>query len=301
MDNDSLTAVDGIQVGHWTHASARTGCTVVLTPEEGCVASGLVLGGSPGSRDTELLAPEKTVEKVHAVVLTGGSAFGLASVDGVMRWLEEHGRGYATPVARVPIVPAAALNDLGVGDGSIRPGADAGYAAAEAAKADPVPEGAVGAGTGATVSQLFGPESVAAGGVGSAATRVGGALVAAVAISNAAGSIVDPESGALVAGSAEALGPRAAERALATIGANTTLAVMATDAPLSKAEARALAQSVHMGIARVTRPSHTPYDGDTAFALSTGRGPRVPLIGLAVAVQEVTARALVRGVRAAAS
>lgn len=300
MDNESLTAVDGIHVGHWTHVEARTGCSVVLTPEDGCVASGLALGGSPGSRDTELLAPEKTVERVHAVVLTGGSAYGLASADGVMRWLERNGRGYATPVARVPIVPAAALNDLGVGDGLVRPGAEEGYAAAEAAGSAPVAEGAVGAGAGATVGQLFGLEVVAPGGVGSAAVLVKGAVVAALAISNAAGSIVDPESGRLVAGSVEALGPRAADLALATIGANTTLVVVATDAPLSKAEARAVAQSAHMGIARVTRPSHTPYDGDTAFALSTARGPRVPLVGIAIAAQDVTARALVRGIRAAA-
>lgn len=300
MTNATLTAVRGIEVGHWTHAEARTGCSVVLMPEDGALASGLVLGGSPGSRDTELLAPEKTVERVHAVLLTGGSAFGLAAADGVMRWLEAHGRGYATPAGRVPIVPAAALNDLGVGDGSVRPDAAAGFAAADAAGPAPVPEGAVGAGAGASVGQLFGPEGVAPGGIGSAAMEVGGATVAVMGVSNAAGSIVDPQSGALVAGSGEALGPGAAARALATIGTNTTLVVVATDAPLSKAEARALAQSAHMGIARVTRPSHTPYDGDTVFAVSTGQGPRVPLVGLAVAAQELTARALLRGVRAAA-
>jgi L-aminopeptidase/D-esterase-like protein len=299
MENASLTAVEGVHVGHWTHAEARTGCTVVLAPENGCLASGLVLGPAPGSRETALLAPEKSVDRVDAVLLTGGSAFGLAAADGVMRWLEAHGRGFETPFARVPIVPAAALFDLAVGDASIRPDAEAGFAAAAAAGPQPVLEGAVGAGTGATVGKLTGIEGMVRSGVGSAMLRLEGATVAALGVSNAVGSLVHPESGALVAGPAEALTPAAAALAVDPFGSNTTLVVVATDAPLAKAEARALAQSAHMGIARVTRPSHTLHDGDSAFVLSTGRGPRVPLVGLSIAVQEVVARALVRGVAAA--
>ncbi len=200
MDNVSLTAIEGIHVGHWTHAAARTGCTVVLAPEGGCLASGVVLGPAPASREIALLAPEKSVQRVDAVLLTGGSAFGLAAADGVMRWLEEQGRGFETPFARVPIVPAAALFDLAVGDGSVRPDAEAGYRAAAAAGPAPVQEGPVGAGTGATVGKLLGGEGMAAGGIGSAALEVGGAVVAALAVSNAVGSLVDPETGALVAG-----------------------------------------------------------------------------------------------------
>lgn len=299
MENLSLTTVEGLYVGHWTERSARTGCSVVLCPEGGCVASGLVLGPAPGSRETALLAPEKSVERVDALVLAGGSAFGLAAADGVVRWLEARGRGFETPFGRVPIVPAAALFDLGVGDPAVRPTAEAGFAAAESAGPEPVAEGAVGAGAGATVGKLAGVQGAAASGLGSSALRVAGAVVAAMGVSNAVGSIVDPETGALVAGPAEALGPGAADLAVDPFGSNTTLVVVATDAPLTKAQARALAQSAHMGISRVTRPSHTPHDGDTVFVTSTGRGPGVPLAGLSIAVQEVVARALVRGVLAA--
>jgi len=299
--NDSLTAVAGLTVGHVTDSEAATGCTVVLCPEEGCLASGAVLGAAPGSRETALLAPEKSVERVDAVLITGGSAFGLAAADGVMRWLEERGRGFPTPFGRVPIVPAAALYDLGVGSAAVRPAADDGYAAAQAAAAAPVPEGRVGAGSGATVGQLIDPLHPTRSGLGSAAVALSGAVVGAVAVSNAAGSIVDGETGALVAGPREALGAAAAQLVLSVHGANTSLVVVGTDAPLTKAQARALADSAHMGIARVTRPSHTVHDGDTTFVLSTGRGPEVPLVALSVAVQQVVARALVRGVRAAAA
>ncbi|HKI56153.1 MAG TPA: P1 family peptidase, partial [Trueperaceae bacterium] len=166
--NGTLTAVAGLLVGHATDLEAATGCTVVLCPDGGCVASGVVLGPAPGSRETALLAPEKSVERVDAVLLTGGSAFGLAAADGVVRWLEEHGRGYPTPFARVPIVPAAALYDLGVGSARVRPNASMGHAAAAAATAAPVTEGRVGAGAGATVGKLAGPEGAVRGGLGSA-------------------------------------------------------------------------------------------------------------------------------------
>lgn len=299
-ENLTLTAIDGLLVGHHTDLAARTGCTVVLAPEGGCVASGVVLGPAPGSREYVLLQPDKTVSRVDAIVLAGGSAFGLAAADGVMTWLEERGRGFDTGVARVPIVPAAVLFDLAVGSANVRPDAAAGRAAAEAASADPVVQGRVGAGTGATVGKLRGPHLATDSGLGSHAVRVGGATVAAVAISNAVGNIVDPDTGRLVAGLAEAHGIAAAEGFAAMPGANTTLVVAATDAPLTKAEANALATSAHIGIARVTRPSHTVFDGDSAFVLSTGTGPNVPLAALSVAVQEVVAAALLAGVRAGA-
>ncbi len=299
FDNPTLTAVEGLTVGHWTDAEARTGCTVVLAPPDGCLASGLVLGPAPGSRESVLLEPDRTVDRIDAVVLAGGSAFGLAAADGVMRWLDEQGRGYDTGFARVPIVPAAVLFDLGVGDGTVRPDAESGRAAAAQASDAPVEQGSVGAGAGATVGKLRGMAASAPSGLGSHAVRVAGATVAALAISNAVGNLVDPDTGALVAGVEGTLGLAAADRFHAMPGANTTLVVAATDAKITKAEARALALSAQMGIARVTRPSHTPFDGDSAFVLSTLRGPEVPLAALSVAVQEVVATALLNGVRSA--
>ncbi|NBC95359.1 MAG: peptidase S58 family protein, partial [Deinococcus-Thermus bacterium] len=172
--NDTLTAVAGVRVGHWSDRAAATGCTVVLAPEEGAPASGLVLGAAPGGRETDLLAPEKTVPAVHGVLLTGGSAFGLDAAGGVMRWLEARGVGFATPFARVPIVPAAVLYDLGVGRADVRPDAAAGAAAADAAHAGPVEMGRIGVGAGATVGKVRGPDRAVPSGVGSAAMRVGG-------------------------------------------------------------------------------------------------------------------------------
>jgi len=297
LENETLTAVAGIAVGHFTDLAARTGCTVVLTPE-GCVASGVALGPAPGTREYVLLQPDKTVPGVDAVVLTGGSAFGLAAADGVMGWLEEQGRGFDTGVARVPIVPAAVLFDLAVGSSSVRPDAAAGRAAAAAATSAPVAQGRVGAGTGATVGKLRGPELASASGLGSHAVKIGGAVVAAIGISNAVGNVVDPNTGRVVAGLAETVGLAAAEGFAAMPGTNTTLVLVATDAPITKAQANALATSAHIGIARITRPSHTVFDGDTAFVVSTGAGPEVPLAALSIAVQEVVAAALLKGVAA---
>ncbi|MFA5551407.1 MAG: P1 family peptidase [Trueperaceae bacterium] len=296
--NVTITAIPGIEVGHHTDLEARTGCTVVMLPEGGCVASGTVLGSAPGSRESALLSPEKTNQCVHAVLLTGGSAFGLAAADGVVRWLEERGRGIDVGVARVPIVPTAVLFDLAVGSATVRPTADNGYAAASAATAAPVVQGRVGAGTGATVGKLRGPELAVASGVGSHFETVAGALVGALAVSNAVGNLVDPDTGQLLAGVPGTLGLAAADGFAAMPGANTTLVVVATDARISKAEAQALSQSAHIGIARVTRPSHTVFDGDSAFVVSTGTGPAAPLAALSVGVQEVVARALINGWRA---
>lgn len=294
--NHTLTAVAGLRVGHWTHDSGTTGCTVVLCPEEGCVASGSVLGAAPASRESQLLAPEKSVSVVHAVVLSGGSAFGLATAHGVMRWLEEHGRGLQTHTGRVPIVPAACLYDLGIAGPGVRPDDEAGFAATDAASDAPVVRGRVGAGAGATAGKYFGYARAVRTGLGSAAMRFDGVDVAAVAVPNpvlgdiwsmggervVAGHGVPPEE---IAGRASGIDRRE----------NTTLVVVATDARLSKAQCASLAASGHAGIARVTRPSHTPFDGDTVFVLSTGRGPEVTLDGLSVIVQEVVALAVVDG------
>jgi L-aminopeptidase/D-esterase-like protein len=253
-----ITRVGGIRVGHWTDPIGMTGCTVVLPPP-GTVGSGEIRGGAPGTRETDLLRPGMLVREVHAVLLTGGSAFGLAAADGVAGWLEERGIGFHTPVARVPIVPAAVLFDLGVGDPGARPGAAAGRAACEAA-AEEIPEGRVGAGTGATVGADHAP-----GGVGTAAVAEAGATVGALAAVNAFGAVVD-ERGEPLAGRVP--GPDAA---LPWPGMNTTIAVVATDARLSKEQAHLLAAAAHDGLARAVRPAHTMWDGDTVFTLATGR------------------------------
>ncbi len=273
---------------------------MVICPAGGCVASADVRGGAPGTRETALLEPEKTVQRIDAVVLAGGSAFGLDAAGGVTRWLEERGRGFPTPFGPVPIVPAAVVFDLGVGDAAVRPDAAAGYRACEAASAEPVVQGRVGAGTGATCGKYLGFDRAQASGLGSAAVRVGGAVVTALSVANPVGDLIDPATGALVAG-VQGETRSYLERfgdPLELTGSNTTLVVVATDAPLGKAEAKALAGSAHVGIARVTRPSHTVSDGDTAFCLSTGTGPEVPLLLLSVAVQEVVAEAILSGARA---
>ncbi len=307
----SLCDVNGLRVGHWHDEDARTGCTVVLCPDEGCVASGEVRGGAPGTRETALLGPEKSVQRVHALLLSGGSAFGLAAATGVMEVLEARGIGLQTPFGRVPIVPAAVIYDLSVGRASPRPDAAAGRRAAEAATAAPVTQGRVGAGTGASCGKYLGFERAEPSGLGSASLRVRGATVAALSVANPVGDLVDPRGGEVVAGARLEDGSRPDPvRLLESVssaflgdlsGTNTTLVVVATDAPLSKTEAFVLAGSAHVGVVRVTRPSHTPADGDTAFALSTGSGPNVPLMLLSVAVQEVVAEAILRGARAAQS
>jgi L-aminopeptidase/D-esterase-like protein len=253
-----ITQVGGIRVGHWTDPIGMTGCTVVLPPPR-TVGSGEVRGGAPGTRETDLLRPGMLVREVHAVLLTGGSAFGLAAADGVAGWLEERGIGFHTPVARVPIVPAAVLFDLGVGDPGARPGAAAGRAACEAA-AEEIPEGRVGAGTGATVGADHAP-----GGVGTAAVAEAGATVGALAAVNAFGAVVDERG--------EALAGRVPEPDAAPPwpGMNTTIAVVATDARLSKEQAHLVAAAAHDGLARAVRPAHTMWDGDTVFTLATGR------------------------------
>jgi L-aminopeptidase/D-esterase-like protein len=293
--NQSLTAISGITVGHWTNHEAKTGCTVIVCPPEGCMASGMVMGSSPGSRETALLDPEKTIERVHAVLLTGGSSFGLDAASGVMKWLEQQGRGYPTPFGHVPIVPAAVIYDFVVGRADIRPDATAGYEAAASATSEPIPQGNIGVGTGAMVGKYSGYENASPGGLGSAAIKVGGATVAALAVSNAVGDII--QNGEFIAGSKKPIKENMAE--LLGLGMNTTLVTVATDAKLTKTQAYLLSQHAHIGIAKVTEPSHTLFDGDTAFVLSTNQGPEVSLMALTIAVQEVVAKAIVNGVKSA--
>lgn len=300
-----LTDVQGLEVGHASDLEGLTGCTVVLCPG-GAVAGADVRGSAPGTRETDLLSPVRLVERVHAVVLCGGSAFGLDAACGVMRFLEERGAGFDTGAARVPIVPAAVLYDLNVGDPRARPDAAMGYQACLAASAGPVSEGNVGAGTGATVGKFFGPAQAMKGGVGSWSEILdSGVVVAALVAVNAFGDVIDPASGEILAGAINPMTGRPARtmdlfrrgRELGDFAAvtNTTLAIVATDAALNKEEANLVARMAHDGLARAICPVHTLYDGDTVFALSHGqkRGD-VSIIGAVAA--EVLARAVVRGV-----
>ncbi len=307
----SITDVPGIRVGHWSDRRAITGCTVVL-PDGPAVAGVDVRGGAPGTRETELLRPGSLVQAIHAVVLAGGSAFGLESASGVMRYLAERGRGFPFGRGVVPIVPAAILFDLGIGRHDRWPTADAGFRAAAAARRV-TPEGNVGAGLGATVGKARGPEHAMKGGIGTASvTSVHGLTAGAIAAVNAAGDIVDPTSGRIVAGTladdgsfADAVQvlregriwqPEAASQ-------NTVLVVVATNAELTKEQANRLATVCHDGLARAVRPAHTPSDGDVIFTLSTGErvleGPDYRILE-ALATRAVE-RAIVRGVTEAAS
>jgi len=263
-----ITEVRGITVGHATDRIGITGCTVVLPPP-GTVGSGEVRGGAPGTRETDLLRPGMLVEEVSAVLLTGGSAFGLAAADGVVRYLEERGIGFDAGVAVVPIVPAAVLFDLGVGDAKARPGPNEGYAACEAASVE-VEEGSVGAGTGATVAKVHGPHRQVKGGVGTASAEEGGVVVGALFAVNALGEILG-EDGEVVAGAR----PDAGEAEPGNpsphgAGTNTVIGVVATNARLSKERAHLLAIAAHDALSTVVRPSHTIWDGDTVFTLATG-------------------------------
>jgi L-aminopeptidase/D-esterase-like protein len=282
---------EGVTVGHCTDPKGRTGCTVVLVPD-GAVGGVDVRGAAPGTRETELLRPAMLVDRVHAVLLTGGSAFGLDAAGGVMRFLEERGKGFAIGPARVPIVPAAVIFDLLVGDPSARPSADDGYAACAAATRDPA-QGAVGAGTGATVAKGGGRGEARAGGMGLASARAGPALVTAVMIANGAGGVWDDELHEWIAPFVQ--WDRASNLFPA---ANTTIGVVVTDAKLDKDEANRVATVAHDGIARSVRPAHTMYDGDTIFCLATGRVD-APRDAVEVVAALVVARAIAAGVRAA--
>ena len=305
--HDAITDVAGLAVGHFTHPARATGCSVVLCPE-GAVAGVDVRGGAPGTRETDLLLPENLIERVHAVLLSGGSAFGLDAAGGVMRWLEERGHGYAVGQVRVPIVPAAVLFDLWHGDLSIRPDAAAGYAACEAASKGKPAQGNVGAGAGAAVGKLFGIERAMKGGIGSASIRVGAVTVAALVAVNAIGDVIDPADGSVLAGARTGADSRHLLHSAAALqrgdlpprlqaGMATTIGIVATDAQLGKAECRKLASMAHDGLARCINPAHTPHDGDTLFALATGAsGPLGNLALIGALAAEVTARAVINAI-----
>lgn len=301
-----ITDVAGIKVGHAADLRAVTGCTAILC-ERGAVGGVDVRGSAPGTRETDALRPMNLVERVHGVLLTGGSAFGLAAADGVMRFLEERSIGFDVSVAKVPLVTAAVIFDLMIGSPAVRPTAEMGYAAARAASGGPVEEGSVGAGTGATVGKLLGPLSAMKGGVGTwAAGLPGGVVVGALAVVNAYGDVRDDSTGQILAGARDRTTGRFLNMTQALMrgqggagfGTNTTLAVVATNAALTKEQANKLAQLGHDGLARVISPAHTMYDGDTVFALSTGDA-KAEVIPLGVAVVEAVVEAVKRAVRLA--
>lgn len=272
----TITDVPGIRVGHAETTTGYSGCTVVLI-DGGAVAGVDVRGGAPGTRDTDLLSPVNVVEEVHAILLTGGSVFGLDAATGVTRYLEEQDVGLDMGVAHVPIVPAAVIFDLAFGDPSIRPNADMGYLAAQRASKEPVSEGNVGAGMGATVGKLTGMLAAMKGGLGSASmTLPNGLVVGAVVAVNAVGNVRNPDTGQWVAGArgpdGSIIGP---DELLARFvsqlpGTNTTIAVVASNARLTKAQVNKVAQMAHDGLARTIYPVHTMHDGDTVFAVATG-------------------------------
>ncbi|HEX5694874.1 MAG TPA: P1 family peptidase [Acidimicrobiia bacterium] len=292
--NDTITAVPGVTVGHWSDEEARTGCTVVVFPEPN-VASAEVRGAAPGSRETALLEHGMRVQQIQAILLTGGSAFGLAAADGVARGLEADGRGHVTPVIPVPIVPAAVVFDLHIGDPSVRPGPDHGEAAYRAATSEPVPSGLVGAGTGTTVAKWRGFEHMQPGGLGSAIRSAGESIVGALVVLNAVGDIFTIQGEPLTGGDHEPGPPNLIPEAIA----NTTLVVLATDAAMARAELSRLAVRAHDALAACIRPVHTRFDGDIAFAVSCGPGEG-DVETLAEAAFGATAAAVERAVRGSA-
>lgn len=314
MQRTGITAVEGIELGHHTLSERPTGCTVILA-RDGVVGGVDIRGGAPGSRETALLDPVNTMASVNAVVLSGGSAFGLSTADGVMRYLAEEGVGYRVGDKVIPIVVGAILYDLGLeGDVPVRPGPECGYAAAAGASDDPPAEGSVGAGTGATVGKMRGMDRAMKGGFGTASIILESGLTVAAAVAvNAVGDIVDPATGEVVAGARteDGTGFVDVRRVLRgggdgpydgppPVGGNTTVGVVATNAALTKAQVTKVAQMAQDGFARAIYPAHTPRDGDTVFSLATGHwngDPDVGLIGALAA--DVTAEAILRAVREA--
>ena len=307
----SITDVAGLTVGHFTDTRRPTGCTVIITPE-GSVAGVDVRGAAPGTRETDLLHPSNLVDRVHAIGLAGGSAWGLDAASGVMQWLEEQQIGLPVGFGLVPIVPAAVLFDLPVGNARIRPDAQAGYAACVAASHQPPLEGNCGAGAGALVGKIFGLRRAMKGGIGSASMTVNGITVGAIIACNALGDIINPATGLLLAGARTADGAAMVDSRAALIagdspkpvmaGTNTTIGVIATDAVLTKAQAHRLAMVAHDGLARSINPVHTLSDGDTLFALGTGKaGKPADMMLLSTLAAEVTAMAVVRAIMAARS
>jgi L-aminopeptidase/D-esterase-like protein len=317
---NSITDVPGIEVGHAQDEGALTGCTVILA-RKGAVAGVDQRGGAPGTRETDLLSPFNLVSTIHAILLSGGSAFGLDAAAGVMRYLEEQKIGLETGAARVPIVPAAVLYDLALGSPDVRPDADMGYEAAQVALADNVQVGNVGAGMGASVGKILGMQNAMKAGLGTASMEIGGGvIVGAIVAVNALGDVISPQTGAILAGVRSAqVGPvkfggegQFADTLKVMQGlpgrtvlklatrANTVIGAVATNAKLTKAEAGRVAQMAQDGLARTIRPAHTMLDGDTIFALSTGsKKTDVSTVGAFAA--EVLAEAILCGVRSATS
>ena len=297
--NHTLTAIDGIQVGHATDVEAQTGCTVVIC-SKGATAGVDVRGAAPGSRETESIRPGRLIQEAHAILLTGGSAFGLDAAGGVVQYLEERGVGFPAGPVRVPIVPAAVIFDLHVGDPHVRPDRQMGYDACVDVSTAPVVMGAVGAGTGVTVGKAPGV-TPSAGGVGSACISLeNGLVVAALTVVNALGNIVNPTTGDIVAGGkidgnfvdiTELL-----LEANIVPGTNTTIGVIATNAVLSVAEATRVAEMAHDGMARAIRPSHTMFDGDTLFTLATGAHSGSNLNSIGMLAADVVAESIVKAV-----
>lgn len=304
-----LTDVGGIKVGHFTEKRRPTGCTVILC-EKGAVAGVDVRGGAPGTRETDLMNPVNMVQQVYAIVLSGGSAFGLDTASGVMRYLDERGIGFRLGSQVVPIVPAAILFDLAVGDGKIRPTAESGYQACVAASSEKVAEGNVGAGAGATVGKLFGPQFAMKGGLGMSSIHVGdtGLVVAALAAVNAIGDVYEPGTQRILAGARSPTGEgfaNAMNKILSGYGAliaapapsNSTIGVVATNASLNKDETTKMAQMAHDGLARTINPVHTPFDGDTIFTLATGMfKPKVSSGAVGAIAAVAMAQAVVRAI-----
>lgn len=306
-----ITQVAGIELGHFTDPRRPTGCTVILA-REGAVASVDVRGAAPGTRETDLLHPSNLVERAHAVLLSGGSAWGLDAASGVMRWLEEKDIGLEVGFGRVPIVPAAVLFDLPVGDPTIRPDAQAGYQACVNASRQACMQGNVGAGAGALVGKLFGLSRAMKGGIGSASVTVDGVTVGAVVACNALGDVIDPDNGQVIAGARTEDGQSLLNIRRAILagdaprpllaGSNTTIGVVATDAVLTKTQAHRLAQVAHDGLARAINPVHTLSDGDAMFALGTGQSRKTAgMMVLSTLAAEVCSRAIVRAIQCARS
>jgi len=313
---NAITDVLGIEVGHAQNEEALTGCTVIIC-RKGAVAGVDVRGGAPGTRETDLLDPVNLVQKVHAIVLAGGSAFGLDSATGVMRYLEEHKIGFNTGVAKVPIVPAAILYDLNLGRADVRPDSAMGYLAAAQASSAPPAEGNIGAGIGASVGKMFGNSLSMKSGLGTASMDIGGGvIVGAIVAVNAWGDVVDPQTNEIIAGLRSGkVGPlwvggknqfadtlammkKPVGRGVLGLAArsNTVIGVVATNASLTKAQATKVAQMAHNGFARTIRPAHTMLDGDVIFALSTG-SKKADVSTISAFAAEVMAEAIVRGVK----
>jgi len=296
----AITDVRGIEVGHAQDEEALTGCTVILC-RKGAVAGVDVRGGAPGTRETDLLDPVHLVEKVHAVVLAGGSAFGLEAASGVMRYLEEQKIGLDTGAAKVPIVPAAILYDLGIGRAHVRPDSAMGYRAAASAASGAPAEGNAGAGMGASVGKMRGMRYAMKSGVGTWSINLNGLIIGTLVAVNAVGDVIDPDNGKVLAGlrPGGTLAWMKKNQAPPVIKSNTVIGVVATNARLTKAQATKVAQMAQDGLARVIRPAHTMFDGDTIFTLTTGeKKADVSMVGAFAA--EVMVSAILRAVKLAA-